>query len=503
MNNNAGNIVPESVNTKDYRRRVIVYDLATPKQATIIKHLCSIKSWQPTHWFGSVPEQMESILENCSEIDYFCKSDVLARRFPEHIPVNTWPRRDVEVIKELASFDPVLYPVFLREARKPYGMDQLAEYHEIITTWFHFIDYAKPDLLIFGHVPAHIYDYLPYLLCQQRGIPTLMLLRHHHVPGVIMPTNRFEEAPPRIAARYQDVINNTSAGDVGLNDNWQEYYKKMTGDYVGALYKSFSQRYQIDAKHDYVQLRDTIPRKFMDVITGRKSIFYARALAREILTLPRRWQLRRFYESRTIKPDFNVPYIFVPLHVQPERTSVPQGDIFGHQLLMIEILSKTLPEGWLLYVKEHPVQLYDRPVFKFFRTPAFYKELLKFPNVRLLPSRLTAYKLIQHSRAVAAVTSTTCWESLFRGKPAIIFGHVWFKFCEGVFHTPTVESCREAMAKIQAGYRVDNDKLRIGLRAIQDEGIKMGELSRVAEEIAEQVSSTGEVLLRNRAEMDK
>lgn len=453
------------------RRRVIVFGMCKPKFVQAIERLSIRKNWQPVHWIGSLPKQGDLIRERFPDIEFHSKYNLIRRRLPASIPHAEWPCRDMDVIQLLASFDPVLYPVFLREARKPYGMDQLAEYHEVITFWYYYFEYVKPDILIFGNIPEHVYDFLPYLLCLKRNIPVLMMLRHHQLPEIIMPTNRYEAPPPRIAKRYRELTESENYKNIELSGDWKQVLDKMSGSYEGAMYKSFQRRYVVDNKNNYVKLRDTIPRKLFSVLTGRRNVFYARALAREILTLHRRLLLRWSYETKTVQPDYDRPYIFVPLHAQPERTSIPQGGIFGHQLLMIEILSRTLPEGWVLYVKEHPTQLYDRPVYKLFRTPAFYKELLRFDNVQLLPSRISARKLIDHARAVAAVTSTTSWEALFRGKPSLIFGHVWFNFCDGIFHTPNYDKCKEAMAEIYAGYTVDRDKLKACLYAIQEEAI--------------------------------
>jgi len=460
-----------SRNGTSQQRRVIIFDMSGRKRMEMISRLAIRKNWLPVHWFGSLEKQESHIRARFPDVVYHSKRNVIRRIFPTSVPHTYWPRRDVNVIRHLAIYDPVLYPVFLREAQNPYGMDQIAEYYEVITTWYYFFEYVNPDLVVFGNVPAHVYDYLIYLLCNERGIPTLLLLRHHHVPGVIMPTNRFEVAPPRIATSYNNLIKNNTYTNIKLDNLWQQYYQRMTGDYEKSMYASFSRRYEIDGKSERLILRDTIVKKIYDVITGKKSIFYGRALISEMISLPRRWLLRRSYENKTLDPDYNTPYVFVPLHVQPERTSVPQGDIFGHQLLMIEILSSVIPDSWKLYVKEHPVQLYDRPAYKFFRTPAFYKEILKYKNVQLVPSRITARKLIDNSKIVAGVTSTTCWEALFRGKPVILFGHVWFKFSEGVFHVQDISSCKKALNKIHGGYTIDQDKLRACLYAIQCESI--------------------------------
>ncbi|MDZ7736224.1 MAG: hypothetical protein U5P41_09085 [Gammaproteobacteria bacterium] len=383
-----------------------------------------------------------------------------AAGLPASIPFREWPVRDVDIIRRLARYYPVLYSVFLREARRPYGMDQMAEYYQSITFWHCFLKHVSPDLLVYNSIPAHIYDFLPDLLADDSDINTLLLLEPYHIAGTMTPTNRFEEHPKRIVSCYNRTLREGRHTGAELNDSWKAYYKRMTGTYEDVVYEDFKRRYVINHKSDRVKLKETILKKIYFILTGKRSKFFAKVLGRELQTMHRRWALRSYYHLRAVKPDYNAPYVFVPLHVQPERTSIPQGGVFGQQLLMIEMLSRALPEGWTLYVKEHPVQLYDRPVFKFFRTSAFYREILRFPNVQLVPARISARKLVDHCRAVASVTSTVCWEGLFQGKPALVFGHEWYSFCEGVFHIPDDNSCIDAMSRnTQDGYSSDQDRL--------------------------------------------
>ncbi|MDP2946803.1 MAG: capsule biosynthesis protein, partial [Nanoarchaeota archaeon] len=66
--------------------------------------------------------------------------------------------------------------------------------------------------------------------------------------------------------------------------------------------------------------------------------------------------LKKEYNSVQTKPDFDKKFIYVPLNLQPECSTSPQGNIFVDQILMIETLSASLPSDWIIYVKEHPIQ---------------------------------------------------------------------------------------------------------------------------------------------------
>jgi len=455
--------------------RVVVFGFSSPGQIELLARLAETRKWNVVHWIGSHPEAASVVARHFPRAQFQAKLDARANSFPASIPKAEWPVRDVGVIREMAHHDPVLHPVFLRQARTRGGLEQMAEYHEAITTWYCFVDHLSPDLLVYDNIPAHIYDYLPYLLCQKRGIPTLLLLRPMQVPGLIMPTNRFEQPPPRIANRYAEILSHDAHETVKLDHSWSEYFGRMAGDYEGAMYSSFARQYALDGKGEQLKLRGNVGSKLRDIarraLAGRPYRFQVRSLVYELRSMPRRYRLRRFYEKLASSPDYQKPYVFVPLHVQPERTSVPQGGIFGHQLLMVECLSRALPAGWELYVKEHPVQLYSRPASRNFRSPSFYRELARFKNVRLIPCRISARKLIDHSRAVASATSTACWEAIFQSRPALVFGDVFFTFFEGVFHVRTYSQCADALSKIEQGYEVDPDRLRAGLYAMQLESL--------------------------------
>ncbi len=123
-----------------------------------------------------------------------------------------------------------------------------------------------------------------------------------------------------------------------------------------------------------------------------------------------------------LKPDFGVrpqpgeKYIYYPLHVNPEYSTNFQGTMWMDQTYNIEVLSKSVPVDWLIYVKEHPAMLIARV-----RPDEFYRRIRRLPNVRMASVSIDSHEMIMGAQMVAIVTGTTGWEAILRGKPVLQF----------------------------------------------------------------------------------
>jgi len=138
------------------------------------------------------------------------------------------------------------------------------------------------------------------------------------------------------------------------------------------------------------------------------------------------YQFRRNVQNLTEKNIGNCPFIYFPLHLQPELTTAAVGGIYADQLLALEALSSVLPSNYLIYVKENPKQTEKQ------RGPLFYKRLAALKNVRLLSKSENSLDLIKASKGVATITGTAGWEALFHGKPVLVFGYAWYREFSGV-----------------------------------------------------------------------
>lgn len=115
-------------------------------------------------------------------------------------------------------------------------------------------------------------------------------------------------------------------------------------------------------------------------------------------------------------------YVLYPIHFQPEASTLVQAPYYLDQAALIENISKSLPVGYRLYVKEH-VSNRGR------RTLAFYKRIRNTFGVRLLGPDEDTWSLIRGASAIAVITGTVGWEGLLFGKPVITFGDVFYNEC--------------------------------------------------------------------------
>ena len=146
--------------------------------------------------------------------------------------------------------------------------------------------------------------------------------------------------------------------------------------------------------------------------------------------------------------DYSKKYVYFPLHLQPEATTAFYGGVFCDQALALELLSKKLPEDWVIYVKENPKQT------EFMRDEAFFARLKQIDNLQVTPWNENTFKLIENSRFVATITGTAGWEAICGGKPALVFGKAWYQNFEGAFKWHNDLDLREI-----ANYRIDHTKL--------------------------------------------
>jgi hypothetical protein len=405
-------------------------------------------------------------------------------------------------------------------------------YHNMLIYWLGVLEHCQPDFVVFHTTPHEIYDYVLYALCQYKGIKT-MFFQPTAMPNLLLPLEKIntqsafllaaygtlldqdENVEPRISARSEDYIQKIMGSyEDGMSPAMKIHFQAEQGERVPHIdplpfqpekknrelnrwYKMIRPiikpilpvlRYWYPIRRNYLRLKrfltepiELLPsykrrgKKYEEQLTKIEHIL-AR-IKNRFRPLQRRRTLstlRTVYESHVQEVSLDTPYIYVPLHYQPEKTTSPEGGVFVSQRMMVDLLSKCIPPNWLVYVKEHPVQLSignRKAKGHQGRIPAFYDDIAALPNVKLISLAHDSFVLIDHAQAVATVTGTTGWEAVIRGKPALIFGHAWYKGCEGVFEASTETSCRQALARIQGDYAIDRRKVFLFLQALEQVGI--------------------------------
>ncbi len=134
------------------------------------------------------------------------------------------------------------------------------------------------------------------------------------------------------------------------------------------------------------------------------------------------------------------PYVYMPLHLIPESSVFVKASYYVDEANLIEQVSKSLPIGWKLYVKEHQAMLGERAL-------SFYEKVAQLHNVRVV--QVNYYKdpkpWILGAKGIVTITGTAAYEAALLGKRSIIFGEVPFSLIEGITRISDFSKLPEAL----------------------------------------------------------
>ena len=157
-----------------------------------------------------------------------------------------------------------------------------------------------------------------------------------------------------------------------------------------------------------------------------------------LLRVWRKFSGRNMYGplSCSLIPEKSVFYAF---QYQPEQSTLSQGIFYANQIALVENISKSLPLGYTLIVKEHPWGRGARPVWQ-------YKHLTDFYNIQFCdaPSK----EIICKVDAVIAISGTVGFEALILEKPTIVLGRTFFTHCNLFYKAPSVQELPRILREI-------------------------------------------------------
>ena len=336
--------------------------------------------------------------------------------------------------------------------------------------WSHIINRHKISHFISANIPHENYDYVIYCLCKLKNIKTIFL--HQTIPDFVMRLTQITPFFPEMEEEFlklQEKFIHTKLDDIILGERAQKVYDSQVnpGSKPSPVYmkkKTLRSKLVLKLQGLFKKFKKLFSIRFYRKATD-SSLF--RILLFRVFIKPFQFmsdfRYRRFYEFRCAKPDVNLPFIYLPLHLQPELSTVPLAGVFSNQLLIVQLLSQNLPKEFKIYIKENPKQSC------WGRTLNFYRELVKIPNVTLVSRRYDTYKLINNCQAIATATGTAGWEGLFRGKPVLMFGDFYYQYADGVFKIRSKDDIKSAIGMIQTEGNIPTKKMmKIYLKAFEN-----------------------------------
>jgi len=154
-------------------------------------------------------------------------------------------------------------------------------------------------------------------------------------------------------------------------------------------------------------------------------------------------------------------FIYYPLHTEPEAALQGLSPEYFYQLSCIAALSRDLPAGTLLAVKETFQATGRRP-------SDFYMQIAEFKNVVILDMMELGPDVIAACNAVATITGTAGLEGAVMGKPVITFGqHNIYNFLGHVSVVTEEAQLRDFLANALSDNFDTDSALREGQRFLK------------------------------------
>jgi len=382
---------------------------------------------------------------------------------------NTISPIDEELIENMRPCEAVFLMMVGRHVFKKTKGQELSyrerkrQYLQALRYWNHVLETESIDLFLSNHVPHQGYDIVIYELCKLKGIRTLFLDRFAE-SDTFWVGEDWEKSIEEIVPKYEELQQHYSNTDekIELSPQFEVYAKTHEKDEQPWYFQE--NRVEILKHKGFIsRWKSTV----LDLLLKKPATLI------RLLLSPSIWKKKltqhsilSYYDAVAQRnPDLTKPFIYVPLHMQPEASTCPKGGAFADQELIVELLAGCIPKGVSLYVKEHPNQT------DFMRSKQFYKDLMDIPSVTLIAKEVDSYQLIANTKAIATVAGSAGLEGMFRKTPVLMFGHWFYQFAPGVHPISSKEDCTKALDLIFAGKGKPSDReTRIFLKAMEECG---------------------------------
>ena len=318
------------------------------------------------------------------------------------------------------------------------------------------LDEVKPDFLITAKTALH-HHHLFYKICQARGVKILML-RQSYLRGQYMITSRSYLIDH---AEYDKKHNFGSLSEI------QNYVKKY--DATQQLF-SYTKTFQ-NSKLKYLQ--SALKYLFSDNSNVKTHFtYYGRtkfAVLRITLINEIKKKFRQYFINKNLIRNIEnkKPFIYFSLQSEPERALLIAGGLFTDQIKVITNIAKSLPNGYNLYVKEHPL-MYLRE----WRSISYYKQIMGLSNVTLIHPSVKSDYIIKRSSLVVSINSTSALEAGFYNKPSITLSKQEFSYLPFVHQIKTLEELPDAI-KTSLKKKVNISDLNDYLNLIESNSFKI------------------------------
>lgn len=415
---------------------------------------------------ASIKNMLDSKETRINEnIDFFDPKNILRlNNCPYHL--------NDDLLDQYSGIERMFMILTDRATASPISSHNKQKYYHILLNYF--IDIIRDKQIthaICFDTPHNYYSWILYQLLLHHGVEVIRMEHHYFTDySMVLNTTSFPSLPQatqddrsveEIKANLPDHLLEILKTPDGLKEIFTSAELKRTSSnkFYGHFFllKKYITKYLSNLA---IGLFPFIYKKHLHHFTAlngvQSELSYRLLLNKQ---LKNNYKLSKYYLDISQEAELDTPYVFLGLHMQPEKTTMPLGGHASNQLLMIKILSDSLPQGWKLYVKEHPNQFnFKKANNPNFRDKEFYDCVRSMKNVTWINLKSATPDLIKHAKMVATVTGTLGWEALQQGKPVLVFGDAYYRSCLSTRYVDSVESCQKAIEELDKKIPADVEK---------------------------------------------
>ena len=304
----------------------------------------------------------------------------------------------------------------------------------------------KPEFLITSSTGFHHHE-LFYQMCKALGVKTLILNESEFASRWFISKQHkvFDES----ADKTIEELESSNRGFDELKKYWKGFeLRKSTDLYAGSIRKS--QISKIKAGFDFLGSPNTNVKNNYGYYGHTK----LKALVNYFGGILKK-NFRSNYMDKNLLHviDDSTPFVYFPLQIMPERTLLISSPFNTNQIEIIRHISKSLPIGYKLCVKEHPVQ-----IIREWRKTSFYNEILDIPNVQFLHHSIKTEDVMTKCSLVITINGASGLEAAIYKKPSILFSDFSYSILPAVHQ---IKSIDELPAAIRLSLRKKVDPIDV------------------------------------------
>lgn len=341
------------------------------------------------------------------------------------------------------------------------------------------LDESKPDFYLTYHTQTH-HENLLYEMCRSKNIRVLML------------------SPAKVSEKFMisqdgllldDFIEFSPSGKFSSKQDLEKYLiENDAKKYLDKIKKKSFESHKIE-RYKYVS------KFFLNTDSSNYDTRYSnfgrskyKIFQKKISRYFNRKFRRSFIENnltKEIPTDQN--FVYFPLHYEPERVLLATAPFYDNQLAVVTSIAKSIPVGYRLFVKEHPMQGTIG-----WRDLSFYKYILNLPNVTFLHPSIGHDKILPNCSLVVTIAGTTGLEAAFHNKPTILFSDQIYSKLPFVYRISKLEELPNAIKKY-LNKDVDYEQLGNLIEMLEENSVKF-ELDMVGADFSYRFGFKGPIM---------